>query len=70
MPAETTRLAMTKQDMRKGRKTGSPVSRRVVSSLQESLLRMKIKVPGCSVESTIFFAFHNCSFMCATVPDL
>ena len=26
MPAVTTRLEMTKQDMRKGRKTGSPVS--------------------------------------------
>lgn len=26
MPAVTTRLDMTKQDMRKGRKTGSPVS--------------------------------------------
>jgi len=26
MPAVTTRLEITKQDMRKGRKTGSPVS--------------------------------------------
>lgn len=37
MPAVTMRLEMTKQDMRKGRKTGSPVSDSIRKSVMSSL---------------------------------
>lgn len=47
MPAVTTKLEMTKQDMRNGKKTGSPVS--VVNSVQAQWLeRKKNHVKSCT----------------------
>jgi hypothetical protein len=49
------RLDITKQDIRKGRKTGCPVSAQI-SLASKSVLTDA--VPGCSVESITFFACH------------
>lgn len=60
MPAVTTRLDRTKQDMRKGRRTGSPVSENSgVSPCHAPPHTHAIYIPGCSVESTIFLACHS-----------
>lgn len=68
MPAVTTKLERTKQDMRKGRKTGCPVScryQRIVSNLLYDSA-----VPGCSVESIVFFASHSSGDMSRIFPVL
>lgn len=50
--------------MRKGRKTGSPVSVRITISIFMPLHAIhRTNVPGCSVESTTFFARHNSAFI-------
>lgn len=48
--------------MRKGRKTGSPVSDPITVSIFILLLCHQ-NIPGCSVESTTFFARHNSAFI-------
>jgi hypothetical protein len=67
IPAVTIKLDSTKHDIRNGRKTGSPVS---ANSQYISLTLSQWCIPGCRVESTIFFAFHNSSFISATFPCL
>lgn len=67
MPAVTMRLEMTKQDIRKGRKTGWPVSE---LSIVEDGHKAVAFLPGCSVESTIFFALHISGVIEVTSPCL
>lgn len=62
IPAVTTRFEMTKHDMRKGRKTGSPVSAKVSVCYLLQTSRSS-SAPGCKVESTIFFACHSSGVM-------
>ena len=68
MPAVTTKLVRTKDDMRNGRKTGWPVS----SFCQRVPVAMRslVVVPGCMVESMIFFAFHNSGVISGILPVL
>lgn len=79
MPAVTTKLDSTKHDMRKGKRTGLPVS---VSELSVSsacvfhpddrivVFSCCALVPGCSVESTIFLACHSSGVMLLISPFL
>lgn len=67
IPAVTTRFDKTKQDIRKGRKTGSPLSSNM--SLAFGTFGDS-HVPGCNVESTIFFAFHNSGVISRIFPCL
>lgn len=60
MPAVTTRLERTNEDIRKGRKTGFPVSEIAIhNQFLYPFIFEVIDVPGCSVESTICFARHS-----------
>lgn len=68
IPAVTTRLESTKQDIRNGRNTGSPVSRQGISLFRRS--RSQISIPGCKVESTIFFACHSSGVIEGILPCL
>ena len=67
MPAVTIRLEMTKQDMRKGRKTGWPVSEQ--STDEEGHTGCSV-LPGWIVASTIFFALHISGVMAVACPCL
>ena len=58
---------MTKQDIRKGRKTGCPVSG--IISPRRCFTPPAI-IPGCSVESTTFFACHICGVIDFASPCL
>jgi hypothetical protein len=69
MPAVTTRFVRTKHDMRKGRRTGSPVSS-VPSATCSHYAIALVAVPGCIVESMILFALHNAGVICCIVPAL
>lgn len=70
MPAVTTRFDRTKQDMRKGRRTGSPVSVKSPSQIRLGQSVRAGDVPGCKVESIIFFASHNSGVMEGILPSL
>ena len=59
---------MTKQDIRNGKNTGSPVSR-TYSASSLALVSYQ-KIPGCKVESTIFFAFQISAFISPMLPCL
>jgi len=68
MPPVTTKLDSTKQDMRNGMKTGWPVSARDQYSL--CVFPARNVVPGCSVESIVFFASHRSGVMSRILPVL
>ena len=70
MPAVTTRLERTKHDMRNGRKTGCPVSGTQDLSIACGLIKDRVEIPGCNVESTTFFAFHSSGVIEGTRPCL
>lgn len=67
IPAVTTKFDKTKHDMRKGRKTGVPVSGSM--SLPFGTFADP-HIPGCNVESTIFLAFHNSGVISRIFPCL
>jgi hypothetical protein len=69
MPAVTTRFVRTKHDMRKGSRTGSPVSS-VPSATCSHYAIAIVVVPGWIVESMIFFAFHNSGVIFGIFPVL
>lgn len=60
---------MTKHDMRKGKKTGSPVSCKCQCPSMLWGTRRRY-IPGCSVESTIFLACHSSGVMDLICPCL
>ena len=68
MPPVTTRFDSTKADILKGSITGSPVSIDH-QRLPKSLTACPI-VPGCIVESIIFFAFHSSGVISRICPVL
>jgi hypothetical protein len=69
MPPVTIRLDSTKADILKGKTTGSPVSG-VHQRTLSSLVLTQMSVPGCIVESMIFFAFHSSGVMSRRLPVL
>jgi hypothetical protein len=68
MPPVTIKLDSTKADMRKGRRTGSPVS--CLLSACYSLPSRPMRVPGCIVESITFFALHSSGVISWILPVL
>ena len=69
IPAVTTKFDMTKHDIRKGRKTGSPVSGPRSQHLNLEEVKEKL-IPGWSVESTTFLAVHSSGVICWSLPCL
>jgi hypothetical protein len=82
IPAVTTKLDSTKQDMRKGKRTGLPVSISKLSVRNAAFHPMgrnlapiadvsrAVLVPGCNVESTIFLACQSSGVMLLISPFL
>lgn len=67
IPAVTTKFDITKQDMRNGKRTGSPVS---VECQSPHGFTAAESAPGWSVESTNFLACHNSGVIDLICPCL
>jgi hypothetical protein len=71
MPAVTIRFEKMKADMRKGRRTGSPVSEPCCQYCSPFVVKDGwVDEPGCNVLSIVFFAVHSSGVISASLPFL